>query len=138
MQSGRLIVALCLAGVVVVTLPLWLGHASRREDFASATSIVVRDIYSKRSVTISDPGTVQAITGAIKLEPKERCMCDHSLEADFKTASGVVSVSFCDHCFDVAKPGLYTTYEMPPAVYSRLKPYVDKIEAKPLSPKAGD
>ena len=77
-----------------------------------------------KTITITNAAEIHRIVGAIRLEYKPSCWCLHQHEITFKTPTGQIQVSFCDHCFDVVaegKPTLY--YKMPP----EFMPQVQKI-----------
>ncbi len=59
--------------------------------------------FADQGMTISDSNTVHLLVSAIRLQQKEPCLCGHTLQATFQTASGDIFVSFCDHCFDIQK-----------------------------------
>ncbi len=56
-----------------------------------------------QEMIISDSNIVNRLVAAVRLQRKGPCECAHPLQANFRTASGHVFVSFCDHCFDIQK-----------------------------------
>jgi len=84
-------------------------------QFTSATQIVFTSAEPKRTVTVKDAAALRSLTSAVRLEPKPRCKCDHSLSARFITGTQTTDVSFCDHCFDFDG----RTFQMPATFYER-------------------
>lgn len=81
--------------------------ARDQASFTNVTKIVVTEQVSEDStncMVINQAPEISRLLSHIHLRSKEPCACAHSLHALFKTTSGQVHVSFCDHCFDVLQP----------------------------------
>ena len=67
----------------------------------------------EKRFTVSDQAQVRRLISSIHLEWKGQCKCGHSHKAIFQGPVESVSVSFCDHCFDVGT----NYYAMPKRFY---------------------
>jgi len=98
--------------VMVAAVPAWAA-----EDFTGTKEVrlIQGDLGSPKakSIVVTDKAKIEKLLGTIKLEKKTPCTCDHINHAVFVKDKGQVTVSLCDHCFDVGK----NTYVMPPAFY---------------------
>ena len=103
-----------LAGSISFIFWLTLPLAENASAFAGTTNIVFKARQHPRpgepppeelQLTAGNAAAVQHLVTAIRLEPKPVCKCGiHTYQADFQTTTGLVSVSFCRHCFDVVDP----------------------------------
>lgn len=85
----------------------------------STTNIVFKEFYpgGEKRLTVSDQAQVRRFVAAIHLEWKGPCECAHVLGAIFQGPAKFISVSFCDHCFDVGT----NYYAMPKKFYSQFR-----------------
>jgi hypothetical protein len=70
-------------------------------------------------VVVKDKAKIEKLVGTIKLVKKTPCACDHIQYAVFVKEKGEITVSLCDHCFDVGQD----TYVMPPEFYKLYTAY---------------
>ena len=110
------------------------------EDFTGTKELrlVNGDLGSPKAktVVITDKAKIEKLLATIKLEKKEPCACDHIQHAIFVKDKGEITVSLCDHCFDVGK----ATYRMPPEFYKLYTAYWREASAPQSndSQKPGD
>jgi acylphosphatase len=85
-----------------------------------------------KTVVITDKAKIAKLVATIKLEKKEPCACDHIDHAVFVKDKGEITVSLCDHCFDIGMD----TYQMPPEFYKLYMAYTQEVSAtaKPPGP----
>ena len=111
-------VAITLSLLVVLTAPTWAA-----EDFTATKEVrlIHGDLGSPKAktVVITDKAKIEKLLATIKLEKKVPCACDHVEHAVFVTEKGKVTVSLCDHCFDVGR----NTCLMPPEFYKLYTAY---------------
>ena len=109
--------------IAVSLLVLVATSTSAAEDFTGTKEVhlIHGDLGSPKAKTIviTDRAKIAKLVATIKLEKKEPCACDHIQHAVFVTAAGEVTVSLCDHCFDVGK----NTYVMSPEFYKLYTAY---------------
>lgn len=55
--------------------------------------------------TISGHAQVTNFLAGVAFEPKGPCQCGHSRSMIFSRGTNAISISFCDHCFDVSNTG---------------------------------
>ena len=85
-------------------------------------------------MVITDKAKIEKLVATIKLEKKVPCACDHIQHAVFVTDKGEITVSLCDHCFDVGKD----TYRMPPEFYKLYTAYWQEASAPQRIAKPAD
>ena len=114
----RALHAVAVVWMITVVAAPSCSAAAPGDAFAGTTKIVLASELekdpAKKTVTVSDAAEIAKFLGAIKLEAKTPCACDHVLSAVFTTPAGDVRVSLCDHCFDFGGK----TYKMPAAFYA--------------------
>lgn len=112
--------------LIVLATATWAA-----EDFTGTKEVrlIQGDIGSPRAktVVVTDKAKIEKLLGAIKLEKKVPCACDHINHAVFVKGKGEITVSLCDHCFDVGK----NTYVMPQAFYKLYTSLVQEAAAMP-------
>ena len=123
------ILTLCLVATLIV--PIWAA-----EDFTGTKQVRLShgDIGSPKAktVVITDKAKIEKLVATIKLEEKVPCACDHIDHAVFVKEKGEITVSLCDHCFDIGK----ATYRMPPEFYKLYTSYWQEASAaQPAKPK---
>jgi len=115
-----LFAAICLA----IALPALTWAA---EDFSGTKEVrlIHGDLGSPKAKTVvmTDKAKIKNLVGAVKLEKKVPCGCDHIDHAVFVNEKGQITVSLCDHCFDIGKD----TYRMPPEFYKLYLAYAQEI-----------
>jgi hypothetical protein len=113
---------LCLA--TAMTAP-----ALRAQDFAGTKELrlVHGDLGSPQAkiVVVKDKAKIEKLLGTIKLVRKNPSACDHIQHAVFVKEKGEITVSLCEHCFDVGK----NTYVMPPDFYKLYTAYWEEGSA---------
>jgi hypothetical protein len=113
---------LCLAAAM-------LAPAPAAEDFSGTKELrlIHGDLGSPQAkiVVVKDKAKIEKLLATIKLVPKIPCACDHIQHAVFVKDKGQITVSLCDHCFDVGQ----NTYVMPPAFYKLYTAYWDEGSA---------
>ena len=123
------IFAIATSVVVVLAAAAWAA-----EDFTGTKELrlIQGDLGSPKAktVVITDKAKIEKALGTIKLKRKEPCACDHVDHAVFVKDTGEITVSLCDHCFDVGQ----NTYVMPPEFYQLYRAYTQDVPAK----SAGD
>ncbi len=77
------------------------------------------------TVVIKDRAKIEQLVAAIKLEKKEPYACDHIDHAVFVKGNGEITVSLCDHCFDIGKD----SYRMSPEFYRLYTSFVKRVPA---------
>jgi len=116
---------------IAAAVPAWAA-----EDFTGTKEVrlIQGDLGSPKAktVVITDKANIEKLLGAIKLTKKEPCACDHINHAVFVKDKGQVTVSLCDHCFDVGK----NTYVMSPAFYKLYMALVQEASAATPAGKA--
>jgi hypothetical protein len=85
-----------------------------------------------KTIVVTDKAKIEKLVSTIKLEKKVPCACDHIQHAVFVTGAGEVTVSLCDHCFDIGK----ATYRMPPEFYKLYTVYWLEAANKTKQPEA--
>jgi xylan 1,4-beta-xylosidase len=109
---------------MAAAVPTWAA-----EDFAGTKEVrlIQGDLGSPKAktVVITDKAKIDKLLGTIKLTKKEPCACDHINHVVFVKDKGQVTVSLCDHCFDVGK----NTYVMPPEFYKLYMALVQEASA---------
>lgn len=95
--------------------------------FRGVKKIIFRDGYCpvSRDREITEPSEIAAILRTIRLISKEPCECVHVQEAVFIGGKETITVSLCDHCFNVERKGRVTLYAMPPAFYRLFTGFID-------------
>ena len=110
---------------MLMVVPTWAA-----EDFTGTKEVrlIHGDLGSPKAktVVITDKAKIEKLVATIKLEKKVPCACDHIQHAVFVTAAGEITVSLCDHCFDVGK----ATYRMPPEFYKLYMAYWQEASAR--------
>ena len=106
------------AVVMALVAPTWAA-----EDFTGTKEVrlIHGDLGSPKAktVVVTDKAKVDQLVAAIKLEEKEPCACDHIEHAVFVKDKDEITVSLCDHCFDIGK----NTYRMPADFYKLYTAY---------------
>jgi hypothetical protein len=84
-------------------------------SFQAATNIVFTqwEAGGEKRFTLGDQAQVRRLVSSIHLEWKGPCKCDHIHGAILQGPVESISVSFCDHCFDVGT----NYYAMPKKFY---------------------
>ncbi len=104
--------------VLALAIPTWAA-----EDFTGTTEVrlIHGDLGSPKAkiVVITDKAKIEKLVATIKLEKKVLCACDHINHAVFVKEKGDITVSLCDHCFDIGEK----TYVMPPEFYKLYTAY---------------
>ena len=86
-------------------------------------------------VVLIKEGEVQKFVEDIAMKPKAQCACKHERMIRFWKGDDTITVSICDHCFDVIDPGPVATsrkparFDMPRVLWKRiciLDPYHHK------------
>ncbi len=100
---------LIMLGVVMaIAAPAWAA-----EDFSGTKEVrlIHGDLGSPKAkaAVIKDKAKIEKLLGTIKLEKKAPCACDHIQHAVFVKEKGEITVSLCDHCFDIGKDNLGQT-----------------------------
>ena len=125
----------CVAAALAA--PAWAA-----EDFTGTKELrlVHGDLGSPKAktVVITDKAKIEKLVATIKLKKKEPCACDHVQHAIFVKDKGEITVSLCDHCFDIGTH----TYVMPPEFYKLYTTYWQEASGtQPIevffSPKGG-
>jgi hypothetical protein len=90
----------------------------------ATTNIVFKQFYpgGEKRITVSDQAQVRRLVSSIHLEWKGPCKCEHLQGANFQGPVESMSVSFCDHCFDVGT----NFYAMPKKFYSQFQKLAQK------------
>lgn len=119
-----------LTVVVALASPTWAA-----EDFTGTKEVrlIHGDLGSPKAKTIviTDKAKIAKLVATIKLEKKEPCACDHVQHAVFVTDAGQVTLSLCDHCFDIGK----ATYKMPPEFYRLYTAHWQEATSKAKQPE---
>jgi len=117
--------------VTITALLVLVSPARAAEDFTGTKEVrlIQGDLGSPKAktVVITGKAKIEKLLGTIKLTKKEPCACDHINHAVFVKNKGQVTVSLCDHCFDVGK----NTYVMPPEFYKLYTAYWQEAAAVP-------
>ena len=120
----NIVITISLLGFL--TAPTWAA-----EDFTSTKEVrlIHGDVGSPKAktVVITEKAKIDKLLSTIKLEKKVPCACDHIQHAVFIKEKGEVTVSLCDHCFDIGTK----TYVMPPEFYKLYMAYSQKDPAPP-------
>jgi hypothetical protein len=124
-------VGMKIHAVTIAALWVLFSSACAAEDFTGTKEVrlIQGDLGSPKAktVVITDKAKIEKLLGAIKLTKKEPCACDHINHAVFVKDKGQITVSLCDHCFDVGK----NTYVMPPEFYKLYTAYWQEAVAAP-------
>jgi hypothetical protein len=96
--------------------------------------------YEYEQISILSSNDIARIVSTIQLNPKPQCKCGHLNKAVFDAPSGRITVSFCDHCFDILDQSnrghsIGTRhYEMPKEFYAEFQQIsINKGSWKPLT-----
>jgi hypothetical protein len=120
-----------MAALLVLVSSAWAA-----EDFNGTKEVrlIQGDLGSPKAktVVITDKAKIEKLLGTIKLTKKEPCACDHINHAVFVKDGGQITVSLCDHCFDVGK----NTYVMPPTFCKLYMALVQEASAATPAGKA--
>ena len=76
---------------------------------------------------VSDSNELHRIVSMTSLSPKQPCKCAHDHEVEFQSLSAVVSVSFCNHCFDVYDGKNASNYAMPKEFYAEYQQFAESF-----------
>ena len=91
-----------LSMAMALPAPAWAA-----EDFTGTKEVrlIHGDLGSPKAktVVITDKAKIEKLVATIKLEKKVPCACDHIQHAVFVMGAGEITVSLCDHCFDIGK-----------------------------------
>jgi hypothetical protein len=115
--DALMISLLCLVARADMPSP---DNLDQFQDVSAITVVSERSERQKVAVVVSNSIEIKGIVDGIILKPKVPSPCKHTDSALFQTKQGVITVSFCDHCFDMAVGDQYTSYEMPPLLYEKL------------------
>ena len=90
----------------------------------ATTNIVFKEFYpgEEKRFTVIDQPQIRRLVSAIHLEWKGPCHCEHLHGAIFQGPAESITVSFCDHCFDVGT----NYYAMPKKFYSQFRKLAQK------------
>ncbi len=106
-----------------------LSSGATAEDFTGTKEVrlIHGDLGSPKATTvvIRDRTKIDQLVAAIKLEKKEPYACDHIDHAVFVKGKGEITVSLCDHCFDIGKD----SYRMSPEFYRLYTSFVKGVPA---------
>jgi hypothetical protein len=118
-----------LSMAMALPAPAWAA-----EDFTGTKEVrlIHGDLGSPKAKTviITDKAKIEKLLATIKLEGKVPCACDHIQHAVFVTGASEITVSLCDHCFDIGKD----TYRMPPDFYKLYTAYWQAGHAEAAKP----
>lgn len=115
---------LTISVLIALAAPTWAA-----EDFTGTKEVRLLhgDLGSPKAktVVITDKAKIEKLVATIKLEKKVPCACDHIQHAIFVKDKGEITVSLCNHCFDVGTH----TYVMPPEFYKLYVAYSQEAPA---------